>query len=373
MSWLEVLVIASVVLASIPAVNIGWNLALYRRTPRATEGFRPAVSVLIPARNEEESIGAAVASVLASRGVDVELIVMDDHSTDATAQVVASFAARDSRVRLEKAPALPAGWCGKQHACARLAERAKHEILVFLDADVVLQPNALRRMAAFLERCECDLASGVPYQETVSLGERLVVPMIPFILLGYLPLAGMRRWRWAAFAAGCGQLFITRRSSYQLSGGHTAIKASRHDGLRLPRAYRSCGLSTDLFDATDLASCRMYRGSAAVWNGFAKNADEGMATPVAIGPWTLLLGGGQVAPVCFAMLSALNPTAMSGVLAAIGLGLVYLPRIALGLRLRQPISSVLLHPLGVVVVLAIQWFAMSRRFVGRPLAWKGRT
>src|SRR5207253_1301616 len=145
----------------------------------------PAVSVLIPARNEERSIRAAVETSLASRKVEVEVVVLDDRSEDSTAKIVEDIAARDGRVRLLHGLALPPGWCGKQHACAVLDGEARYPLLAFLDADVRLAPDGLTRMVAFLWAGGADLVSGIPRQETGTFLERLVIPLIHFILLGF--------------------------------------------------------------------------------------------------------------------------------------------------------------------------------------------
>lgn len=358
-------------LATLPALLLLANLPLYATPRRPRQAPAAPVSVLIPARDEERAIGAAVEAALATRGVEVEVVVLDDGSTDRTAQIVRDLAQRDGRVRLIAGPPLPAGWNGKQHACARLAEAARHRWLLFQDADVTLRPEALLRLQARAERRRVDLLSGVPHQITVTVAERLVIPLIHFVLLGFLPLAGMRLSRGAAFAAGCGQLFLARREAYEEVGGHGAVRASRHDGITLPRAFRRAGRSTDLVDATRLASCRMYRSFGELWAGFAKNADEGMGAPGAIVPWTLLLGGGQVLPfvVAPALWLAGSPAALPATGAcALSLG----TRAVLALRFRQSWLGVLLHPLGVAVVVLIQWYSLARRRAGRPLAWKGR-
>ena len=225
------------------------------------------------------------------------MVVLDDHSDDGTADVVRGLAARDPRVRLATGPPLPPGWCGKQHACALLGREARHSLLLFLDADVRLTPSGLSQMVAFQRSSNADLVSGIPFQETGTWLERLLIPLIHFILLGFLPLGKMRASRDPAFAAGCGQLFLARRAGYEQVGGHAAVRTSLHDGLTLPRAFRQAGLATDLCDATGVASCRMYRSAREVWFGLAKNATEGLASPRLIGPATLLLLGGQVLPL----------------------------------------------------------------------------
>jgi hypothetical protein len=225
-------------------------------------------------------------------------------------------------------------------------------------------------MAGFLDASGADLASGVPRQETRTPVERLVIPLIHFILLGFLPLGRMRASRAPAYAAGCGQLFIARRGAYDRSGGHAAIRSSLHDGITLPRAFRASGCATDLFDATDLASCRMYRGAAAVWRGLAKNAGEALAAPRLIVPATLVLLGGQVLP--FVLLAFPGSPAARALAAAAALA-ACLPRWAAAVRFRQSALGAVSHPLGVLVLVAIQWYAFARDRLGRPAAWKGRT
>lgn len=338
------------------------NLALYRAPAPAEE--RPAISVLIPARNEEANIGAACAAVLAAEGVDLDLVVLDDHSTDRTREVLAAI--DDPRLRVAEAPPLPPGWSGKQHACARLAEQARHELMVFVDADVRLAPDALSRMAGFMQRHpEIGLASGFPEEVTETWSERLLIPLIHFLLLGFLPLAAMRRSPSPALGAGCGQLFIARRDAYARAGGHTAIRASLHDGITLPRAFRTAGIMTGLFDASGFVRCRMYANAAQLWEGLTKNATEGMAKPVALPVWTLILGGGQVLPL---VLLLVDPGPVAAAALACGIAL----RLVLALRFRQSLGSALLHPLGVAALLGVQWWSLLRAARGRPATWRGR-
>jgi hypothetical protein len=365
------LAVLALVLAALPALLYRWNVRLYRPAPAPADD-PPAVSVLIPARNEESAIGPALGAVLASRGVEFEVIVLDDHSDDRTAEIVTGYSSRDRRVRLIPAPPLPDGWCGKQHACHVLARHAAHPLFVFVDADVRLAPDALARLAAFLRASGVDLASGIPRQETGTMPEKLVIPLIHFLLLGYLPLIGMRLCRRPTFGAGCGQLFITRRDAYELVGGHAAVRHSLHDGLTLPRAFRRTGRVTDLCDATDLAACRMYRGGRELWSGLAKNACEGLAQPKMILPWTLILVGGQVLPfVLLAGATWLGPLPLA--LAGLAAASVYSTRLDAAMRFRQSWLGALLHPVGVLLLLAIQWYAVGRALIGRPVGWKGRS
>ena len=148
---LTILAFVCLVFAAIPAYVFFRNVSQFQRLPNPSgESELAAVSVLIPARNEESSIGPCIESVLASRDVKLEVVVLDDQSDDQTAEVVRGYSERDPRVRLESSASLPAGWCGKQHACSQLGELAKHDVFVFIDADVRLTPDALVRMSSCL-------------------------------------------------------------------------------------------------------------------------------------------------------------------------------------------------------------------------------
>ncbi len=364
---LSALAWASLALASIPASMTAVNLLAYRRAPRPAAGVpRPFVSVLIPARNEEDHLEGILRSVFASEGVDLDVVVLDDHSEDRTAAIAREFAQRDPRLRFESAPPLRPGWCGKQHACDALSKLAKAPRLLFVDADVRLAPDAIALMAAFQDASRADLVSGFPRQETGTFLESLLIPLIPFVLLGFLPIPLMRRFRHPAFGAGCGQLFLAHRGAYGRAGGHEAIKTSLHDGVTLPRAFRRAGLRTDLFDASDIAYCRMYRGAAETWRGLSKNATEGMASPAAIGPWTLLLAGGQVLPFLLLVAAPSSRTACAA--AALALA----ARLAVDARVGQAGLITLLHPAGIGALLAIQYGALARRLSGKSATWKGR-
>ncbi len=371
---LPILVMMALFLAGVPAVLLTVNLPLFRAPdPGAPGGRVPELSVLIPSRNEADHIGAAMQSVLANQDVTLELIVLNDQSTDATADIVQTLAAGDSRITLINSSALPENWCGKQHACWQLAQQAHYELMVFMDADVELAPNALARMAGFMQTREIALGSGFPLQKTQSLFEKLLIPLMYFILLGFLPLHRMRKSNDPAYSAGCGQLFIARKSVYMAVGGHSAIRASRHDGITLPRAFRQAGFATDIFNANNLASCRMYQSAGEVFQGLAKNATEALASRKMIIPATIILLGGQVMPLILLIIAVLLHAApVIIVFAAIATGLVYLPRMFLTIRFRQSTLGAILHPLGICLLVVIQWYALLRQLLGKNIAWRGR-
>jgi len=374
---MNILLLVCLLLSLIPALVFRVNLWAYRSPPGADPNAdAPAVSVLIPARNEEALIGDAVRSVLANPGGAFEVLVLDDHSEDATAAIVRAIAERDPRARLIPAPELPPGWSGKSHACQVLAHESRHALLIFMDADVRLAPNALSRIALFMKESGADLASGVPHQVTVGFLEKLLIPLIHFIMLGYMLIPAMRQTRMPSLSAGCGQLMIMRRDAYFRAGGHAAARTTWHDGIKLPRCFRAAGLKTDLFDATDQAECRLYQSARTVWHGLSKNAGEALAAPGLIVPMSIILLGGQVVPFALPVLAMVAwpaPWDSSQIaMMLVAIAAAWWPRFAAARRFRQPLFGAILHPLGVLLLLAIQWRALLLRLMGRAETWKGR-
>lgn len=356
--------------ALLPGALTAVNLSVLRTPePEVDDGL---VSILIPARDEAAAIAATVRAALASTGVPVEVIVGDDHSTDATAQIVRGIG--DPRLHLAPVPDLPDGWTGKNNACVYLASLARGRRLLFIDADVSLEPGAAAALAAHARRGGAALVSGVPRQRVDTLGEKLTVPMIGFLLVGYLPVPLMRRLPDPALGAACGQLVLCDAAAYAATGGHGAVRTTLHDGVRLPPVFRRAGYRTDLVRAATLATCRMYDGFGSAWVGFSKNAHEGMATPRALPVWTALLGLGHALPPLlvaagFLGFFPLTATALAGLAFAVSLA----TRAAITLDGREPLATVPLHPAAILVALAIQWNVLLRRERAGASTWKGRS
>lgn len=366
LSWL------SAALAALPLLVALANLRQFQR-PRAAAFAGTRVSILIPARNEAATIEAAVRGALASTGVQVEVLVLDDDSSDGTAEIVARLAAADDRVRLLKAPPLAPGWAGKQRACHLLSQQARFEVLMFADADVQFAPEAASRAArCLLAKSDLGMVSGFPCELTLSWAERLVIPWIHVLLLGYLPMGRMRSSTSPAYAAACGQWVVARAHAYRQVGGHAAAPASRHDGTSLPRSFRAGGWRTDVFDGSRLAQCRMYTDLPTVWHGFAKSAGEGLATPAALPVWTMLIGVGHVLPPLFLATGLALGRPAVAIAGGIGLAANWVLRFLLCVRFGQSWLGAWLHPVGAVFVLAIQWVALLGHLRGRPSEWRGR-
>lgn len=388
MAWL--LLVGAVIAAVTLAMTLR-NLRLYRPAPALDEARRaagadpPRVTVCIPARNEEANLAACVRSVLGGPEdgayPNLSVLVYDDQSDDATPAILARLAAADPRVRAAAARGgPPPGWNGKQWACDALGRQAAAEgaeWLLFTDADVRFEPGAVWRAVAEAGRTHGSapgLLSTFPRQVTGSLGEALLVPMIHFILLSYLPFDRMRATNDPATSAGCGQFLLVRRDAYLAAGGHAACRGSMHDGIKLPRAVRRAGFRTDLFDGTDLAWCRMYRGGAAAWRGFAKNAFEGVGSAPLLAVMTAVHLLGHVLPWAYLALAVVNGGDDRAAVGLAGLAVVcsLVQRGALADRFLQSALAAAMHPVGVLAMIGVQWHSWYLTVTGRRV-WKGRT
>lgn len=264
----------------------------------------PPLSILIPARHEAKTIGLSVRALLAQRYPDFEIIVLDDHSTDATAHVATSAAGGDPRFRLVLGAALPDGWYGKNWACHQLAQLARHDLLLFTDADVQWRPGALDALITMQATTEADLLTIWPTQLTYSWSERLVVPLMSFALLAYLPINFAHQSPYAIAAAANGQCLLFQRRAYQACGGHAAVRKRVLEDVLLAQRIKANGLRLRMADGAGLVVCHMYRSDREVFDGYAKNILAGHGSSVMrlllsalfhlllfVGPWIWLISG----------------------------------------------------------------------------------
>ena len=367
-----------VVLTALPALAAGvtlYNLLTWPRG-RAEGSFDGDVSVLVPARNEAGSIDATLRSIIDAETRVDEILVYDDRSTDATPGKVQSWAARDDRVRLIEGRPLPEGWVGKPHACHRMAQQARGDILVFLDADTRLLPDGLGRLGDLMSRwTDVGLFTAVPRQRMVTFFERMIVPLLHLTYTSWLPLTLIWQTDDPRLLAANGQLMAIRRESLEAVGGFASVRDAVVDDMALSRRFKEAGEGVLFADGFEMAICRMYESGAEIWKGFSKNLYEGVGG----GPLRLLAIVGLylaafVLPWVVAVLAGVgvlvDPLWLSAGLTGVGLNVLL--RAALVWRFRHPVEGILLHPLAVVALVAIafnSWIWSAND----SIRWAGRT
>jgi len=323
------------------------------------------VSLIVPARNEAASLGSLLNDLLSQQGVKVEIIVFDDESTDATADIVKTAAAADARIRLRSSTGLPPGWLGKNHACHEAALQAQGDYLLFVDADVnLVAPTLVARAVEYAKRYHLNLLSIFPRQRCETLGEQLTVPLMNLILLSLLPLVLIRRSRRPVFSAANGQFMLFEADAYRRLLPHQAVKADRVEDIRIARFYKQQGLRIATLASEPDLTCRMYTGYKAAIDGFSKNVLQ-------------FFGGSALLAILYWTLTTLG---LFPVLAVFGLdglllygSLAVLIRVLVSQTSHQPVAENLLFMIPQQITMALMLCKAMAKNAHHQLIWKDRS
>ena len=323
----------------------------------------PFVSVLIPARNEEENLPVLLNSLIKQDYTSFEVVVYDDHSEDGTSQVLEQFSKRDQRIGWVRGEEVPAGWTGKNHACHRLGEEAKGDILLFLDADVIVSTDMLRKALGTFHQYNLSLLSIFPHQLLKSRGEWLTVPLMNWILLSLLPLILVRKSRRPSLAAANGQFMMFDDQVYKTYWWHEQVKQNLVEDIVISRMMKKKGFRMATLLGRNDVMCRMYTSWREAVNGFAKNVLE-------------FFGGNPWVAILFALLTFAGIVVIP-VFLGLGWFVVYLVSAILIRVFISPVSmqgiikNILLHPLQMGSFLYILAKGIQVKRSGR-YHWKGR-
>lgn len=323
---------------------------------------RSFVSVLIPARNEERNIEKCIKGILVQDYQDKEIIVLDDNSTDNTYNLASSFVTSD--VKVLKGKQLLTDWLGKNWACHQLAQEAKGDYLLFVDADVELTPEVISSAVYELEKSNVTLLSIFPTQIIKSFGEHLIVPLMNWLLLTFLPLRFVYSSSSKAIVAANGQFMLWRKDDYFKIGGNEKVKNKVVEDMELARLAKQNKLKVKTMLGGKLVFCRMYESFNQAYNGFTKNFFAGFLLPsFSFLTIILFLLIAFVLPFIFLM-----PPVYSFILIA----LILITRISVSIASNQNFFiNVLLHP---VQMLFMFWIGIISliKFKTKKLVWKQR-
>ncbi|WP_214406845.1 glycosyltransferase family A protein [Pseudonocardia lacus] len=341
------------------------NQRALRVPPDRPPPVAEAVSVLVPARDEAARITPTIRSLLAQTGVGgLEVLVLDDGSTDGTADVVRAAAAGDPRLRVLTGTPPPPGVLGKPHACAQLAAAARGRVLVFVDADVELAPHAVAAAVAVLRDAGLDLLCPWPRQLADGPGPRLVQPLLAWSWMVTLPLRVAERSPRPSMVAANGQFLVVDAAALAAAGGPMAAAGAVLDDIALARAVKRAGGRVGVADGTGLARCRMYEGWADLSAGYRKSLWSAFGR----GPSSVAVAGLLALTYVVPALAALRGSRAG----LVGYGAAVVGRALAARRSRVPVwPDALAHP---VSVAALLWL-WARSWVGHhrgTLSWKGR-
>ncbi|MBN1837605.1 MAG: glycosyltransferase [Spirochaetales bacterium] len=366
-----VFLLASVYFLLLSASNLLW---LRASSPRRMRKVGPRVSVLVPCRNEERNIGRCLDSLVRQSYASLEVVALDDRSSDATWEVICGYARRHPRlVRAVQGQPLPAGrWYGKPHALQQLADCATGEYLMFTDADTVHGPDSVAWAVASLRRHGADCVSGYVRQELRSFGELLIVPVMYIMSALFLPLWLIHCTRSPALSFAIGQLMVFRRNALQTIGGFEGVSERISDDVFLAREVKRAGLKLVFLDAQEHVRCRMYEGYQAAFAGISKNIyDFFKHRPLFFLAASAVLVALVLLPLVLACLQLVlgDPAARLTSLAP----LLFLAAWTATLRDRGlPGWAGLLYPVTFVHLLYMSWRSFRLVQAGAGIMWKGR-
>ncbi|HSW54877.1 MAG TPA: glycosyltransferase family 2 protein [Ignavibacteriaceae bacterium] len=327
----------------------------------------PFISVLIPARNEERNIGNCIDVVLSQSYKNFELIILDDESEDKTAEIISDKISEyhsNNKIKLISGKPLPNGWLGKNWACHQLSQEARGDYLLFLDADVRVKPNVLESCVYYQNKYGLQMITCFPTQLIKSFGEWLVVPLMNFLLLAFLPLRKVYSSPNKSFVAANGQFLFIDRNTYEKIGGHSAFADRVVEDMEIAREVKKAGFKLITFLGGSSISCRMYEGFTEAFNGFSKNFFPGFNIPAILFFFLLIIL--FLAFLLPFTLIFMNPSFLIIVL------IVMMGRLFISIPSRQNlIINILLHPIQILIMLAIGVNSIYR-IKTKKLKWKGR-
>lgn len=337
------------------------------------------VSIIVPSRNESTNLPVLLDSLLATRYAPIEIVVVDDRSTDDTASVAREYAARDPRVRLVEGAELPAGWFGKPWACVQGYREARGDLLLFTDADTRHAPELLGRAVAALEGEGTDLVTVIGRLVCGSFWERVIQPIIFALLSIRFTPAAVNGARRAREVIANGQFILVTRASYEAIGTHEAVRTEVAEDLALAQTYFRAGRRVFLAYADEYLATRMYTDLAGMVEGWSKNVYVGGRRSYPDEPLLRAM-----IPVLFAAGAAfwlLPPLVLTLALAGVAPGWQEAALLATGASalfwmvfdagFGVPARYGLTYPLGVTMTAWI--FARSVRRGERRIEWRGRT
>lgn len=358
--------LAILAIAVLALLLVCWNSLAWPRVGHEPAPPEPAVSVLIPARNEQDNIRSCLDTLRDQGGCLKEVVVYDDHSEDRTPDIVRETTADWPSLRLAEPVPLPDGWHGKAFACSHLASLAQGEWLLFLDADARLSPRAVGRMLAEARRRGVTFLSCWPGLELHGFWEKALMPMLNFIVFTLFPAPLSFRMRRPSLGLAHGACILAHRGTYHRIGGHGLVRRELFEDTALARAWRAAGESGLCLDGQYVVRVRMYDSFAGIWKGFQKNIYPAFKHDISF--WLFLLFHFVVFLLPFAAVWAFTSPWVWGAAAC-----VLAMRAVQALRFDYPAWSVLLHPAAEVAMIAQALTSWYKCRAHRGIEWKGRT
>jgi cellulose synthase/poly-beta-1,6-N-acetylglucosamine synthase-like glycosyltransferase len=333
------------------------------RIPKRDEEVKKSVTVLAPMRNEAENVPEFISALSSQMGVkNLNFVIINDGSSDKTAELLASVIGGDSRFSVISSPTQRDGWLGKVSALQTGYEAARGEFIITLDADVRLQPNALMRAITQLERLKLDFLSPYPRQIAQTFTEKLIQPLLHWSWMSTVILRLAEKFPRRSTAVANGQFFVVRKSALDAINGFESVNTKILDDIELARSLISAGFRGVVTEGSGIASTRMYSSFDEIRQGYGKSLWKAFGGPI-----------GTAIAIAFLFLTGILPILMilNGYLIGwlIYLYMVFSREIS-AIRSRSNPLFAFLHPLSSALLIYLIIYSWRNR---GTIQWKGRT
>ena len=360
-------------------VNFLINNILFKDTsrfklPENILAQNPLMSILIPARNEEENIKRCIVSLTKQDYGNIEILVLDDNSIDDTAKIVLELSQKDPRIKLYSGEPLKKGWLGKSYACWQLSKHAKGDYLIFTDADTLHFPNSISGAVACLLRYNLDALSVFPKEIMVTFHERMMVPFGHYIILSLMPLYLIRKIKTALFCTAIGQFMLFKKEVYKKIGGHKSIKGKMLEDIKISKRVKSFGYKFMIFDGRSNVYCRMYRNFREIVEGYSKVLFAVFDYKIyMISIAIILVAAIFLFPFIMLPVGILFDWPLVLIeLIILQIIIILITKMILSLRFKCKAVDIILHPISIVYLILIAINSVLNTKIGMGVYWKGR-
>lgn len=338
------------------------NIVLIRR-PKNGAQIQLPLSILVPLRNEILNVEELIKTLKSQKGLaNVEFIFLDDNSSDETLKALQIFTKDFAESRIICGKELPPEWIGKTWALQQLFDLARGEIIITIDADVRLTPDAINAAVNLMQKLNLDFISPYPAQIATTFSQRLIQPLLQWSWMATVPLRFAEKSSNPAFAIANGQFFLVKRRALLSSHGYTSIRGEVLDDIYLARALLRNGWHGSVVDGSRISSCQMYHSWQQMRAGYSKSLWKAFGSKFGSAIAILLIFLTGILPI-FAALSG-SP------LAWITFDFILLTRILSAFRCGGRVLDSFLHPLSAGLLICLIFYSWSVR---KSVQWKGRT
>jgi len=338
------------------------------------EPFNDSVSVLVPARNEEDGISDCLRALSIQTYDPIEILILDDRSTDRTAEIIKSFADSDPRIKMISGSEPPEGWLGKHWACDQLFQEANGDLLLFMDADTILSERTVAASVHESNIRKADLLTVMPQRIATCITERLMFPFLDWIVFSGMPMAYAHRSSNQYLSAAFGQFMLFRREAYKRTGGHAEIRSNPLDDFTLGRIIKKLGLTWVLYQGTESVQTLGYKGDIEAFRGISRSVFPAINYRVSVFIlFSVILTSLSFLPLATLVASVLlnQQSTELLVLSTMSLGMIIISWAIVCRKFKHSVLAILFYPLSVAVIIVLAWHSFITYTFG-VADWKNR-